>query len=555
MRVVVYLILLITYQGIKAQSISDLHEMKGGFYNFQVKKFNNKLAYWLETNKDSIILDGVTRWHKLPPYDPIKTQGYFTLLDSNQQILLNLQFASKGNILIHDFNAGADSSFLLAFNYGGDTLKINDAVFSSENNNHGALCITKIKKDGHIAFCKSFQGYPLDAQIAALPDGRIVVSGTTSYDNMNFDGIVLPSVSMGIVSDADFFVAILDSTGHVLHVKRFGGTSWDYCRHLLTTDDGSIYLTGSFYSPEFKIDSLTLISQGGGKFGLADALLLKLDSTLYPIWAKQVRGYGIQRGFFVDMDAVGRLYWGFEFTNYQSYLEEDTLHGGLDNAMICQLDTAGAIIWKRGFATNNYSYISSLSFDPDHNFWLAVSYEDSLRFGNNSLLGVAKWDYALVKMSPEGAFLRWFNIIGPSWESINYIQTIGDQQLFVAGSTDSLSFLNLNIESEFLYDYTHFHFIINLNTVGIQAAAQEAIDLAVFPNPVQAGGLLRVVLQGAVRNGQVRLYNALGRIVAQTKVPDYAAQITFPAPRQPGMYYFVLQTGEQRAVSTIVVEQ
>ena len=553
MRTIIYIILLFFCQSMSAQSISAYHNVKAGIRSLTSKSFDGKIVYWFNSISDSIMLDGNARWHKSSSHNQSVDQIYLTLIDSNQQFLLNLQFVCNSSMIAHALSMDIDSSFLLAFNYDGDTLKINDAVFSSENNDHGALCITKIKKDGHIAFCKSFQGYPLDAQIAALPDGKIVVSGTTSYDKMTFDGTVLPSISMGSVSNTDFFVAILDSNGQVLHVKRFGGHSWDYCKRLLTTADGSIYLSGELYSPEFKIDSLTLTSQGGGKFGLPDALLLKLDSTLRPLWARQVKGFGYQRGYIVDVDAMGRLYWGFEFTNYESYLEEDTLHGGPTNLMICQLDTAGSILWKRSFATNPYTYFSDISFDPDNNFWLVIGYGDSLRFGNHLLTGINEQDYALVKMNPEGAFLRWLNIAGPGSEDISSLQAIDNHQLFVTGSADSLSFLNLNIESAFLHDRTYFHFILDLNTVGTQAAAQAAVDLAVFPNPIQAGGLLQVVLHGAVRNGQVRLYDALGRIVAQTSIPDYTTQMNFPAPRQPGMYYVVLQTGQQRVVRKIVV--
>ena len=553
MRIIRSIMLLMLFQSVQAQNIAALHELHPVPSHSRIQKFNNNTLYWFSTSIDSITLDGVARWHKFFPNNPFIGQAYFTVIDSNQQWLLDLRFISRSSIIAYALNTDVDSNFLLAFNYYGDTLQINDTVLVSNNDGKGALCVTKIKKDGSIAFCKSFQGYPVGAQIAALPNGKTVVSGSTSYAKMIFDGQVLPSLAMGSVSNTDMFVAILDSTGQVLHVKRFGGFSWDYCDHLLTTDDGSIYLSGDFYSSPFQIDSLILTSQGGGKFGLPDALLLKLDSTLRPIWARQVRGWGGQRGMVIDMDALGRLYWGFEFTNYHSYLEEDTLHGGLDNVMICQLDTAGTIIWKRSLATENDGYFSGLTFDPDHNFWLSIRYQDSLRFGGHSLPGVGKWDYALVKMNPEGEFLRWFNITGPSWENIDHLQAIGNQQLFISGSADSLSFLNLNIAADPVYQRTYFHFILDLNTVGTQETVPDVLNLSVFPNPIQAGGLLRVVLQGAFSNGQVRLYDALGRIVAQTQVPDYAAQMNFPAPRQPGLYYLVLQVGAQRAVSKIVV--
>ena len=81
---------------------------------------------------------------------------------------------------------------------------------------------------------------------------------------MTFDDFILLPLGMGSVEDADVFAAILDSSGQVLNARHFGGSTWDYCSRLLTTKDGCIYLSGQFYSPEFKIDSLTLINNGGG---------------------------------------------------------------------------------------------------------------------------------------------------------------------------------------------------------------------------------------------------------------------------------------------------
>ena len=74
-----------------------------------------------------------------------------------------MHFISKIHIIAYALNMDIDSNFLFAFNYYGDTLQINNTTFISNNNSRGALCVTKIKKDGSIIFCKSFQGYPVNA--------------------------------------------------------------------------------------------------------------------------------------------------------------------------------------------------------------------------------------------------------------------------------------------------------------------------------------------------------------------------------------------------------
>jgi len=180
-----------------------------------------------------------------------------------------------------------------------------------------------------------------------------------------------------------------------------------------------------------------------------------------------------------------------------------------------------------------------------------VYYQDSLQFGNTTLMGAGKTDNALVKMSPEGDFLNWFNIAGPSWGNIKHIQTIGTQQLFVTGGADTLSFLNLNIASE---QRSYFHFILDLNTATTHEAPPEPITISAFPNPISAGALIQVKLGAPVHAGQIALYDALGHLVTQAAVPDYVTQISFTAPRQAGIYYLRVQSGRQRATQKIVVE-
>ena len=541
-----------------AQSITELHTIKSPITldNFATTKVDNKDIYMLSTNSDSVLLDDVTRWYSSPWPSPTKIQTYFTVVNSDQQFLIEARIASKGSIYTPQFTIDIDSNYLLIFTYYGDTLKINESIFVNNNGGFGALCVTKIKKDGSIAFCKSFSGYPANSQIASLPDGKIVISGTTNQGKMIFDGQVLLPFGMGSVSDSDVFVAVLDSMGQVLHVKRFGGDTYDYCLSLVTTDDGSIYLSGDIYSYQFHIDSLTLMTDGGGgKFGHSDGLLLKLDSTLQPLWYKHAVGFGSQRGLLVEADNAGKIYWALEFSNYESYLDGETLHGALDNCMVYQLDTEGNINWQKQFGTPNGSYITSMSFDPDNNLWLATTYEDSLQFGATTLMGQGNTDNALVKMSPEGDFLRWFNVAGPSFQRITGVQAIGNHQLFVVGVTDSLTFLNLHIQQEEEYHNTFFHFIIDLDAVGTQEPLLESIQFSTFPNPVPMGGQVQIQLQSPVRQGQINLYNALGQSVAQAAIPDQATKISFVAPRQAGLYYLTVSAGRQSTTQKIVVGQ
>lgn len=133
------------------------------------------------------------------------------------------------------------------------------------------LFLVKYNAQGNVLWAKSAGGN-LDEFASSLsldPSGNIVIAGY--YKS--------PSVSIGSTSltnagAEDAFLAKYDPSGYVLWAKNLSGTKRDQANDIHVDKTGSIYMAGSFASPELSFGATTLSNSG-----LDDSFITKLDWT------------------------------------------------------------------------------------------------------------------------------------------------------------------------------------------------------------------------------------------------------------------------------------
>lgn len=464
------------------------------------------------------------------------------------------QFYSKedNNVFNYEIEIADDGGHILSF-LANDSLWMNDSLIYVDDNDAGIVRSTfhimKIKPDGSVAFHTTFVGgFVLDAYLGLLPDGKIVVAGTVDWRDITIGEYELPCTGCH-VEDSDIFVAVLESNGTVLNAKRFGGTNYDYCEDLLCTSAGDIYLTGSFWSGSFNVDSLSLQNYLG--WFSADAFVLKMDNALQTQWIKQAGSVNDEYGFCLEKDKSGSIYWGVHFSSSRVYFNGDTIWGGADNSFLCKMGGDGDVSWVKTSTSNFYNRFLDISCDEHDNVWVSVFYNDTLVFDGNTFVGMGEQDNAIVQMSSDGEFLQSYNLAAPGSEAILQVEPLPGNQLFVVGRADSLNFLNMSIQREEGFGDPYFYFILDLPTVATEEPKKPSavLDISVYPSPTPDWLNIQIGACHEDFNGRVSVYDADGRlhIRRNLNVLCEGANAVFEVSHLPsGAYYLQLDDANGR---------
>jgi hypothetical protein len=149
----------------------------------------------------------------------------------------------------------------------------------------------------------------------------------------------------------DVFLVKLDSRGHPLWSRSYGGTGHDYADDISIGSDGSVFITGSF---------MERIDFGGGEHrcrGVHDVFLAKLDESGGHLWSKAYGDAQDQICLKVEADAAGGVFVAGYFRGvvklgprpFRSYPDKA--------AFVGLLDSAGAHVWSEQYGhITDYAY-------------------------------------------------------------------------------------------------------------------------------------------------------------------------------------------------------
>ena len=166
----------------------------------------------------------------------------------------------------------SDSSVVV----GGD----GDSNFSNFHGNSIDIEIAKFDKNGNLIWTKCFGGSGGENCTKVLADGlNFFIIGTTASN----DGDITTNLG-GI----DIWIAKVDSSGHKLWDKSYGGTDWDIANGATRTSDGGIAFTGWSYSN----DGIFVNGTHGGY----DIWAAKIDSVGNLEWGKSIGGSSDDEG-------------------------------------------------------------------------------------------------------------------------------------------------------------------------------------------------------------------------------------------------------------------
>lgn len=239
--------------------------------------------------------------------------------------------------------SSGDSSYLLlgGINYWGGDISIsygNSDVWISEMNSIGS-----------IQWQRTYGGFFFDVPygMTILNDGSIlIVAGVESSDG----NVTCSNPSKGV------WVIKVDSTGHTLWQKCYGGSGGEEGLDIVQSNDGGFFVAAWTGSSDGDVTGL---------IGLHNYWILKCDSVGNILWEKCLGGTWYDQGRAITTCYDG----GLIACGYT----ESTIVGshGMKDAYVVKLDSLGNLEWEKCYGGSQDDEANSVIQLPDSSFMIA----------------------------------------------------------------------------------------------------------------------------------------------------------------------------------------
>ena len=207
-------------------------------------------------------------------------------------------------------------------------------------------------------WCKYYGGslddQATDIHLKSLPNGHILIAGTTQSYDMDF-------ISNPYQGGRAVYFMELDTLGNLLRIKMLNSNSGPIrttIRDVAVDNLGNIYATGSTWN-----DNMDFAHVANGK----DAWILKLDSTLSREWMRFWVGYGSDQAFGLGLIHNGNIAvtGGTGDTGTVEMLSQ--FDKGKGDLFIEAYNPQGITLWKGRFGGTELEYGREVCFNPLNN--------------------------------------------------------------------------------------------------------------------------------------------------------------------------------------------
>jgi uncharacterized delta-60 repeat protein len=309
---------------------------------------------------------------------------------------------SSSEEYVHEWTTADDGSIYII----GTTFGNPDGEF---NNGKSDVFIAKYNRDGRNVWTKLLGSSEYDNGygITTGSDGSIYITGHSSG---NLDGKINSGYS-------DAFVAKYTSDGSKAWARLLGSSSSDN-GHDITTEDGSIYITG------LTNGDLDGISNSG----YSDIFIAKYTIDGSKAWTQLLGSYRVD-----DVNSITTGSDGSVYIIGHTYGDLDgTSNGGYSDIFISKYTKDGRKEWTNMLTSSEHEWVSDITTGSDGSIYIVGHTEGNLDDKSNS----GDRDVFIAKYGNDGS-KAWTQLLGSSGHEYAIgITTLNDGSIYVSGVTD-----------------------------------------------------------------------------------------------------------------------
>jgi hypothetical protein len=270
--------------------------------------------------KGNIIVAGVFQSSNI-------TFGFTTLTNSGNWDIFIVKFSPSGNVIwakkaggssgdmVYGVSADVNGNIIITGYFQSPTITFGTTTLT----NSGVYDVFVAKYDslGNVIWANKAGGSSWDqaSGVATDGNGNVFIAGSYSNTPISFGSTTLTNSG-----EDDIFISKYNASGNLLWAKKVGGPYWERVLGVTTNTEGSLFVTGYFYSPYLSFGNNTLINSGNG-----DIFVAKYDSSGNALWAKKIGGIYDDWGSGICTDVNGDILIAGLFKSPSLIFDMDTL--------------------------------------------------------------------------------------------------------------------------------------------------------------------------------------------------------------------------------------
>ena len=257
-----------------------------------------------------------------------------------------------------------------------------------------------------------------NVQIEQYVRSSAVDSSGNVYQVGSFTGTVdfdpgTGTTNVAAVGGQDAFVEKLDSTGKLVWVKTFSGTSNEKATSITLDSSGNPIVTG-WYQGTVDFDASSTVNNLTSQ-GAEDTFIVKLSSNGVFQWAKTVGGTGSDQGFAVTTDSSSNILVAGKFSGTADFDPSSNTNNLISNntgqgLFILKLDANGIFVWSKAIlgSDSNRKDVATINSDSQNNVYLGGNFWGSIDLdpgaGVFSITQAGNYNGYFVKLDQNGIF-------------------------------------------------------------------------------------------------------------------------------------------------------
>lgn len=256
-----------------------------------------------------------------------------------------------------------------------DSLIIEGQNQTITSNGMADIMLVKYDKNGNWQWTKQFGSTQEDNVFDTDCDnqGNVILSGY-------FQGVVqFGNFTLTSQGGFDMMVLKINPEGNVLWAKNFGGSGHDGGNEVAIGNDNTI-LVGAQSNGTF---------EGITNTGDQDAYLLSLDENGNTQWIKAIKGTGTARAKAIEVDNLGNVYIGGDFTGTNSIENNSTTvtfeEFGNRDAYLASFTSNGTYRWSKSWGNDGVDFCKGIVVTSQNELYAVGQFQKTVNFNDETL--------------------------------------------------------------------------------------------------------------------------------------------------------------------------